>query len=242
LPAGVSGSQVCGLYDVSQAKFGVQDNLVDIAPPGTMSRVYDGVDLTGSVRFVGGGQLAGGLNVGRTHTKACKPPDSPSDVPRVYGTSLFGDVATTRFCETDPPFQPQVKFIGLYPLPWYGLILSGTFQSLPGISVEANMNVRGSDIAPSLGRPFSGGATATVAVPLIQPFTMFADRLNQFDFRATRRFMLTGNHRIELQFDLYNLLNSNPVTALNATYGTAWLRPINILPGRLAKFGIQWEF
>jgi hypothetical protein len=153
----------------------------------------------------------------------------------VYGTSLFGDVATTRFCETDPPFQPQVKLIGLYPLPWYGLILSGTYQGLPGISVEANMNVRGSDIAPSLGRPFSGGPTATVSVPLIQPFTMFADRLNQFDFRATRRFRLAGNHRFEVQFDLYNLLNSNPVTALNSTYGTAWLRPINILPGRLAK-------
>ena len=53
---------------------------------------------------------------------------------------------------------------------------------------------------------------------------------------------MARNQRFEVQFDLYNLLNSNPVTALNSTYGTAWLRPINILPGRLAKFGIQWEF
>jgi outer membrane receptor protein involved in Fe transport len=55
-------------------------------------------------------------------------------------------------------------------------------------------------------------------------------------------FLMARNQRFEVQFDLYNLLNSNPVTALNSTYGTAWLRPINILPGRLAKFGIQWEF
>lgn len=242
LPADVSGSRICGLYDVSQAKFGVQDNLVRLAEDGTMSRVYDGVDLTTSVRLIAGAQLYGGLNMGRTHTTACVPIDSPSDVPRVYGTSLFGDVATTRFCETEPPFQPQVKLVGTYPLPIWNLLFSGTFQSLPGVSVEANMNVRGSDIAPSLGRPFSGGATATVVVPLIQPFTVFADRLNQFDFRLTRRFRLAGSKRLEAQMDLYNLLNSNPVTALNSTYGPAWLRPINILPGRLLKFGFQMEF
>jgi hypothetical protein len=241
LPGGISGSQVCGLYDVSREKFGLQNNLVRLADEGTMSRTYDGVDLTGSVRLTGGGLLQGGMNVGRTHSKACVSIDSPSDVPRVFGTSLFGDVAATRFCETNPPFQPQVKFIGVYPLPWWNLNFSGTFQSLPGISTEANMNVRGADIAPSLGRPFSGGATATVSVPLIQPFTVFADRLNQFDFRVTRRFRL-GPVRLEGQFDLYNLLNSNPITALNATYGTAWLRPINILPGRLFKFGVQMEF
>jgi outer membrane receptor protein involved in Fe transport len=150
-------------------------------------------------------------------------------------------VAATRFCETNPPLQPQVKLLGVLPLPWWSLLLSGTYQSLPGISVEANLQVRGADIAPSLGRPFSGGATATVSVPLIQPFTVFADRLNQFDFRVTRRFR-AGPFRVEGQLDLYNLLNANPVTALNATYGTAWLRPINILPGRLLKAGVQLEF
>jgi hypothetical protein len=231
---------VCGLYDVATTKFGLQDNLVRLADEGTMSRTYDGVDLTGNLRIGAGAVLQGGVNVGRTHSKACFLLDSPSDVPRVYGTSLFGDVATTRFCETAPPFQPQVKLLGVMPLPW-SLFASGTFQSLPGISIEANLNVRGSDIAPSLGRPFSGGPTATVSVPLIQPFTEFADRLNQFDFRLTRRFRARPG-RFEAQLDLYNLLNSNPTTALNATYGSAWLRPINILPGRLLKFGVQMDF
>jgi hypothetical protein len=241
LPSSVSGSRICGLFDVVQSKFGVQNNEVQLAAPGTMSRVYDGADLTMNARLAGGALLQGGVNVGRTHSQACSPLDSPSDVPRVYGTSLFGDVATTRFCETAPPFQPQVKLLGVFPLPWWNVVFSGTFQSLPGVSIESNLNVRGSEIAPSLGRPFSGGATATVSIPLIQPFTVFADRLNQFDFRATRRFS-AGPVKFEAQLDLYNLLNSNPVTALNATYGTAWLRPINILPGRLLKAGFQMQF
>lgn len=61
------------------------------------------------------------------------------------------------------------------------------------------------------------------------------------DLRLTRRFRI-GGVRLDAQLDLYNLFNANPVTALNAVYGSAWLRPITILPGRLFKTGVQLEF
>jgi hypothetical protein len=40
----------------------------------------------------------------------------------------------------------------------------------------------------------------------------------------------------------FNLLNASPILALNTTYGTAWQRPLQILQGRLLKFGVQVDF
>ena len=42
--------------------------------------------------------------------------------------------------------------------------------------------------------------------------------------------------RIEPQFDIYNALNASPVLAVNTNYGAAFLRPTQILAGRLLKF------
>ena len=42
--------------------------------------------------------------------------------------------------------------------------------------------------------------------------------------------------------DLYNLLNANPVYGQNNTYGSAWLKPTQILLGRMLKLGVQVDF
>jgi outer membrane receptor protein involved in Fe transport len=70
---------------------------------------------------------------------------------------------------------------------------------------------------------------------------MFGDRLNQLDARFSRRFSL-DRFRIQAQFDIYNLMNANPVLSLNTTFGTNWLQPTVVLPGRLLKFGAQIDF
>jgi hypothetical protein len=240
LPAGVNGQQICGLYDITPTLFGRVNNLVRLSENfGDMSRVYDGVDFTGTVRLKQGAVVQGGATVGRTHTRACFPLDSPSDVPASFGTTQTF-VASTRFCDVAQPFQPDFKVLATYPLPW-DLMVSGTFQSLPGPEIEANWAVRSTQIAPSLGRPLAAGATQTVNVPLIRPWSVFGDRLNQVDFRLARRFRV-GSVRLTSQFDLYNLLNANPVLAQNNTYGAAWLTPVNILPGRLFKAGVELTF
>src|SRR5205823_3167328 len=68
----------------------------------------------------------------------------------------------------------QVKLQGAYPLPWWGVILSGTFKHLPGIAQTANLVLGNAQIAPALGRnlsacPAAGTCTATVTHALI-PF------------------------------------------------------------------------
>ena len=71
----VSGTEVCGLYDVSKAKNGQTLNSVTQSSNYDANRkqveVFNGVDVTVNARFLQGGQLSGGLSLGRTSTDNC---------------------------------------------------------------------------------------------------------------------------------------------------------------------------
>ncbi len=73
------------------------------------------------------------------------------------------------------------------------------------------------------------------------PATAYEDRIRQLDFRFSRSFQIRKT-RLEPQFDIYNALNASPVLAVNTNYGAAFLRPTQILGGRLLKFGFQMTF
>jgi hypothetical protein len=45
-----------------------------------------------------------------------------------------------------------------------------------------------------------------------------------------------------VKFDVYNLFNGSAVITQNNSYGSAWLRPTQILQARLVKFGVQLDF
>jgi hypothetical protein len=133
---------------------------------------------------------------------------------------------------------------GSYPLP-YAFQVSGNLQSLPGIPILASYVATNAQIAPSLGRNLAAGpngtALLTEAIGLIEPNTMFEDRINQLDIRFSRSFRV-GRARMEAQFDIYNALNASPILSMNTRYGAAWLRPIQILDARILKFGGQVTF
>jgi hypothetical protein len=224
LPNG-GGDQICGLYDISQAKFGRVDNLVTFADQfGTRTEVYDGVDLTVNARLPQGVVVQGGLNTGRVVTDDCTVrPDSPEN----------------RFCRVAPPFLNDVKLALSYPLPWWNLQLSGTVQSSPGPEITASWAVPSAQVQPSLGRPLASGRTTTVA--LVQPGTLYGDRFNQVDARLTK-IMKLGPASVRGMMDVYNLFNASAVLAQNNTYGPLWQQPQLVLSGRFVKFGVQVDF
>ena len=122
-----------------------------------------------------------------------------------------------------------------------------TFQNLPGLPILASYVATNAQIASSLGRNLgacgtNATCTATVTIAnLIEPNTLFEDRLNQLDLRLSKKLRL-GRARLTGMFDIYNLLNTSPITALNTRFGPAWLTPVSILPARLFKFGAQLDF
>ena len=73
----------------------------------------------------------------------------------------------------------------------------------------------------------------------------FEDRLRQTDIRFTRAFTL-GKMRVRGNGDLYNLFNASNVLSMTTRYsgttGGQWLRPLQILGGRMFKFSAQVDF
>src|SRR5207248_7918090 len=107
----------------------------------------------------------------------------------------------------------------------------------------ANYVATNAQISPSLGRNLSAGATATINI--VTPGTLYGERLNQLDLRVSKTVKLNRGARLRGMFDMYNLTNANAVLAQNNTYGTngaVWQNPTQIVPGRLAKFGVQLDF
>jgi hypothetical protein len=224
LPGG-GGYEVCG-FDVTAAARPLLaiNRIVDFADPANRSQVFNGIDATVSARLRGGVLLSGGTSTGRTVTKNCETFDSPD----------------TRFCTVTPPVQTQVKLLGSYTLP-YDVQVSGVFQSIPGPALSASWSINNTvaNAGPSpLGRNLSANS-ATLA--LIAPSTLFGDRLNQVDLRAAKSLRF-GQRRLQLMVDVYNALNKAPVLSYNTTFGPEWLRPTDVLQGRLAKLGAQLMF
>ena len=239
LPGG-GGYAVSGLYDPNF--LAAQNNVITLSSDfGGATEVYNGVDLTVNARLPGGVVLSGGPSIGRTETNYCLTIDSPqgTGLPPSQGATSLGGLL---YCDVKPPFQPNVKVLGVYPLPWWNVQFAATFQSLPGPQITAQRTFTNAEIRPSLGRNLASGAAGTAAVQLIAPGTMYDERLYQLDLRASKVFKVGARHRLQANIDVYNAGNASSILAINTTYGANWLKPTSILQGRLVKFGGQWDF
>lgn len=246
-----SGQQICGFYDLKPSvPFGISDNLVTSTSSfGKVTQVFNGVDLSVNMRLPGQVTLQGGTSTGRTALNFCamNRPDvtfggsyAQPNSPYATGVLVPNDPS---YCNVERPFQTQVKLLAIYLLPLWGLQTSATYQSMPGPEIQATWAapVSGATSAVSgLDRPLSGGVR-NVNVPLVPAGTLFGERLNQIDFRVAKN-MRVGRLRVQPQVDLYNLLNDNAVYGQTNTYGSAWLRPTQVLLGRMLKGGVQIEF
>ena len=256
-----AGQVIDGYFDVTPAAFSRLPDVViqPAANKGDLSVIYNGVDASTSVRLPGGTLVSGGFSVGRRSVNMCGAITDHPEVTALQPFVVFNQTprvdlnATPRnaeFCNISPPFQTQVKFLAVIPLP-YGLQTSATFQSYPfpvpqtagsnGVpGILATASILNADIEPSLGRPLSGGASSK-RVELIPGGSLYGDRLVQLDWRFARNFQV-GRTRIQPQLDIYNLLNDNAVISYQGTFGGSWQRPTSILPGRLVRLGVDIKF
>jgi hypothetical protein len=158
------------------------------------------------------------------------------------------DSPESRFCRVTLPFagQTQVKLSGAYPLPWWDIQASATYQDLPGIPIIASYVASNAEIRPSLGRNLGAcGAAATcnatTTVELVEPNTMREGRIRQLDLRFAKIFRF-GRYRVQGNFDAYNALNASPILAINTRYGASWRQPTEILAARTFKVGATLNF
>jgi hypothetical protein len=235
LPGG-GGNQLCGLYDVRPALFGQTDNVAR-SPEDfgrNRTRVYNGVDATVNLRFAQGGQLQGGLAVGRFATDDCVVFDSPQD-------------GREGYCNTTPPWSAgtQLKVLAVYPLP-FDIQTSAIYQNSPGVPITAQLVVPNASIV-GLGRNLAAcgaaaACNANVTVDIIEPQSMFEPRQQQLDLRFSRLFRLGSTPRLRANLDIYNVANASDVIGQSTLYGQTWRNVTAIVPGRMLRFGAQYDF
>lgn len=128
--------------------------------------------------------------------------------------------------------------LGSYTVPRVDVRVSASFQSIPGPPLQANLIVPNATVRQTLGRDLAGGAQ-NITVNIVQPATLYGDRLNQFDLRVSK-LLRFGRTRTAMNLDIYNVLNSNAVQQESNVYAT-WRRP-SILVARFAKVSFQFDF
>jgi hypothetical protein len=227
LPGG-GGYTISGLYDIKPAKFGLPaDNFFTAAKNyGKQTEVWNGVDLTVNARPGPGMFVSGGTSTQRRATNNCEVVaklDNPSPL----------------FCDVKGTFLTSIKFLASYTVPRIDVQVTGNFQNLPGPEITADYVASSAQVQPSLGRPLAGGAR-NVTVPLIEPRSMYGDRMTRLDVRVGK-ILHFGRVRATPSVDVYNMLNASTALGQSSAYAT-WLRPQSIIPGRFAKVGVQLDF
>ncbi len=243
LPEG-GGYTIGGLYNVKEAMFSTPaNNYITFANNyGKQTEHWDGFDVLVNVRPQNGVSLQGGLSSGRTTMDNC---EVAARLPEILtGLPVLNDVNAgvqfpAQYCRQQSPLLTQVKFLGSYDIPKIDVLISGALQSVPGPQLIANFVATNAAVLPSLGRPLAGG-TANVTVNVVEPGALYGDRRNQFDLRIGK-VLRFGRTRTKVNLDINNVFNANPVLTENTSFAV-FRQPASILPARIARIGVQFDF
>ena len=261
LPGG-GGYVVEGLYDLKPTSFGrAADNFVTLSSNyGDQIERWQGVDVGISSRPAVGLLVQGGFSTGSWLNDVCEIAEKLPEIllgtpapggagaavtPHVVavssgaGAAISNQWVPAQHCRQQSAYLTNVKFAGTYTIPQVDVLVSGTFRSVPGPEIYANYVATNAVVAPGLGRPLSGGA-ANLPVTILEPGTMYGERLNQVDLRMGK-ILRFGRTKTSLNLDIYNLFNASTVLTVNNAYAS-WLRPTSILLARFAKVGMQIDF
>jgi carboxypeptidase family protein len=236
LPGG-GGYVVPGFLNANQNVVGVTDNYRTYAPNyGNQYSMYNGLELSVNARLRNGLNLQAGSSTGSQVTDDCevraKLPET--QVPAA-GTQSVN-------CHNAPGITTRATAAGSYTVRKIDVLLSGTFQSSPGVPLAANYSVTSAAVAQSLGRPLSNNAT-NVSVNLLQPGDFWGERVNQLDFRVGK-ILRFGRQRATISADIFNALNTDAILTYTQTYvpNLPWPAPATVLLARSTKITLQWDF
>lgn len=250
-----AGGQQCGYFDLIRPT--AFNRLVQSADKfGGIQDVYDGLDFDANARLGKGIILSGGVSLGRERTNTCSFKDdlsvyfqsrveSIAGVAAGVGSGAVGGLnvlapRTTAFCDVHPPLQPNGKAQLSYPLPW-GVGAALTWQSLPGLQINAQYPLTNATAGLTLGRTFSSVAPT---VDILPPGTQYLPRIYQTDLRFSKT-IKAGNKTFRPNVSVYNLFNANSTNTFNSynqVYGSAWQAPSVIMTPRFVDFGLQVDF
>ena len=244
LPDG-GGYPISGLYNIVPSKSGQVNNLATIGSKyGDWYQYFNGFDITLNLRTQGGLTLQGGTSTGQNVADNCDVRNNLPELNAGIGAGLVGSTVsmTSPYCHVAYGWLTQLRGLGSYVIPKIDAQVSAVFQSKPGQLLSANYAMPAADVARFLGRPPSGNVP-NVTFNLIEPGSLYGDRVNQLDLRVAKNFTF-GSTRSMLSLDLYNVMNASAILTYNQNFvpnGT-WLQANSVLTGRLARISVDFTF
>jgi hypothetical protein len=233
LPNG-GGGVLDGLYNVTAAAAtALNDNFqTDSSTFGDRSQVANSINMNVTARPGNGLVLQGGFNSAKTDTDSCE-----------VRQALPETAATNPWCDWSTGFVTRITALGSYMIPKVDVQVAGTMRSDQGARLAANWRAPNAATV-GLNRPFAGQGGQTITVNLIEPGTLYGDRVNQFDLRFAK-ILRFGRTRTNVGLDVYNITNSAAVLSYNQTFiptTDSWLRPNSVLQARFVKISAQIDF
>jgi hypothetical protein len=242
LPNG-GGGVIQGLYNATPAAAArLNDNFTTLSDDlGEYTQSTNSVYLNVTARPRSGLVLQGGFNTADTRTDYCGV-RSASPAYTVVPPLPTSIKPTNPWCDTSTGWVTRFTGLGTYTIPKVDVLVAGTVRSDQGASLAAEWNAPNSATV-GLNRPFAGVAGNIIPVNLVEPGTLYGDRVNQFDMRFAK-ILRFGRTRTNVGFDVYNVTNSAPVLTYNQSFvpGGQWLTPNSVLQPRFVKFSAQVDF
>ena len=214
------------------------NNFVTLASNyGDQSQKSNSISLNLSARPRNGLTIQGGFNTAQTLADSC-----------AVRAALPELSPTNPYCSTDTGFITRFTALGSYIIPKIDVQIAGTVRSDQGDTLSANWAAPNSVIVPSLRRSLSNNAPSAT-VNLIEPGTLYGDRLNEVDLRVAK-ILRVGRTRMNVGVDIYNIANRAPVLTYNQTFvlpttanpAGSWLTPTSVLQPRFIKISAQIDF
>jgi hypothetical protein len=248
---GSSGQTLTGLFAQTQtAASAVPNNLATLSSNlgATQYQRFNGFLMNVQSRVRSGMTLSGGFNTGKTIADNC---EVRAQIPELLGTSTTltapAVTASNPWCHLDTGWVTRATALASYIVPKVDVLVSGTFRSDQGGLLAANWTI-------PLTAAQAGGLVGTFAnnvsptVNLVQPGTLYGDRVNELDFKLAKIFRFGGT-RLNAGLEIYNALNGASALTYNQTFNPAvpagpggWLQPTQVMTPRFFKLTAQFDF
>jgi Carboxypeptidase regulatory-like domain len=249
LPGG-GGYNVGPLYNVNPNVFGQSNLLVKSTKDvGDDTRVFNGVDVTVSVRGAHGFTFAGGTGTGKVVNDWCAiraaVPENPGTPAGLNGYLL------NPYCHVESPVQTAFRGLVTYTIPRIDVLVSSVLQDKPSVGTDqlvsmiANYTLSAADqaaAAAQIGRPLT--TTGAITVNLIAPGDLYGPRIRQFDLSA-KKIIRFGGQRLTVGADFYNVANNNVTIAFNPTFVpnvAGWQSPTVYMNPRVVRLNAEFSW
>lgn len=124
--------------------------------------------------------------------------------------------------------RQNIKLNGTWNTPWWDITVSPMLRYQQGFP---------------FGRTFAANLSYGSVRFLAEPLgTQRQDDIVITDLRVEKSVRFGNRRDLSVFFDLYNMFNSNPAQNLQWSSGTAYDRPLSVVPPRLARIGAKLNF